>query len=606
MKSLSFGRSLLLLFLTFAVFSCAYESQESTVQGSEEEREITLQIAVPGVQSSALRALQEKDENRIQSIDVLVFDANDNYDYYARARKVNNYEDGEKIQSMGVVMRIKASQRLVVITNAETAVAGLLASRSWQGTSKNEMLSQLVFALPAGSVWNTNTSTDNYALPMWGESGRENITSTTVSLSAPVQLLRMIAKVDVQVDKQKVTTAQFRLKEVYVYNSYTSGRIAPDPSALSADRMCVDKPSLPANAQTYRKVKYSSDNNAFDPPGEASVAMRGAIYLFESAVPSNKDRDKVTGLVIGGEYQGDTKITYYRVDFLKDDTFRDVLRNFRYDINIVGVDGQGYDNADEAWENKAVNMTCEILQWDDSKMGEFVLDGQYYLSVNRGEFLFFKEGESAKRPDNTLVVRTDYRDGWKIKAINYPTDTPWLTIKDDNGNYDLNAHGDANTNMECALTYADNNTLPQKEREAEIVIVAGRLEYTVKIRQNTLPRAKLTFRYDAARIEITNDTLVFEYVPGEDARRDLHVEWEPSYSDLVAYEMPLEPSVPWLRTEIPSGLKFLRNGTFSPAGQYSYLIGVSKDHVRGAATSFVFSVSNGGQSTERRLILYYP
>ena len=614
MKKLSFGRSLLFLFLIFASFSCVYENR--TTPENEEEREITIQIAIPGVQSSTLRAMDGAKENMIRTVDVLVFhvgeDGNDYYDYYARVRKSNNNTEGAETQLLDVILRTKTSQRLVVITNARAEVSALLGIDSWKNSGKNAMLSQLVSTMAnVGDQW--NTSTDYTALPMWGESDKIDITSTTSSLNTSIPLLRMVAKVNVQLDKSKVNPDQFKLKSVRLYNTNTMGRIVPNPSAVASgsgiDRLYVTAPSIPAGAQNYHGPLVYSGNEAFASPGELDVAMKGAIYTFETAVPTNLNRLNVTGLVIGGMYKNDAKITYYRVDFLNNDkSFRNILRNHNYEIKIVAVDGPGYDTPEEAWENYGENMEVTILEWDDPGMEHIVFDGQYFLSVSRNQFFFSMDARENKESDNTLVVKTDYPKGWKVIGISSHTTgmtADWLTFKNNNGtNY--TATGDTHPNgTECWFTYTKNTS--GKERSVEILLAAGRLQYPVVVTQDTLQRAKITFKYDAERIEITNDTLVFvQKNPGEDARRDLYIAWEPKNSDMIVFEMPLSSSIPWLRADVPAGLKFLKNGTFSPAGEYSYLIGVSKDHVRGAATSFVFQVSNGKHSTERKLILYYP
>ena len=624
MKKLSFERSLLFLFLTFAIFSCTNEDTALTTSEEGDSQNITIQIAIPGTRASVLRSMSDTEENTIRSIDVLVFrvgaDGKEYYDYSARAQEASDNPNGTNQQSFNIIVRQKTDQqRVVVIANAGTQVADLMNSDDWKDKEKEEMLSKLEFSLAAGTQWDTS---DNYtALPMWGESGKITVTSTTTSVGAPVSLLRMAAKMDVRLDTSVAgITDQFKLKSVHLYNTHTKGRIVPEASAILDG--AVIAASIPSSAQIHYGPLFYSGDETFAAPGELDIAMRSAIYTFETAAPADNDRLKATGLVIGGLFQNDTKPSYYRVDFLNEDkSFRDILRNHLYEIKIVRVDGRGYDDFEEAWESKSANMEVEILEWDENGMGDIVFDDQYYLSVNVNDFLFFIDGCDEKDDHNTLDVRTDYPGGWKIESITSLTEgivdaKTWLTITDANGNTNLDAHGDADFKSECVLTYTTNDT--GKERKAQIVIAAGRLRYTVIVTQNTLEKATISFYedncitwgdLDPTRL-ISNDTLKIYHDNSQTyTSKCITVAWTPRDSDLVVYEKPLPP-MGLLNMNVNPTLHYIQAGstvqlTNNP-GLMQYAITITNnEELINHAVAFVFIATNGVETTEKKLVIMY-
>lgn len=193
--------------------------------------------------------------------------------------------------------------------------------------------------------WNTISASDYAAFPMWGETTAEDITNATTELSAPVVMLRMLAKINVQLDKSvDGLTDTFKLKSVRVYNINARGRIVPEAGALIHETrdnnpyVMVSSPSIPATTEDYSS-RYMGPElfQDFSAPGETDVAIRGAIYIFETrAVVSNEKRLEATCLVVGGMYNDDTDESYYRLDFLESDktTFRHILRNNQYIMRI--------------------------------------------------------------------------------------------------------------------------------------------------------------------------------------------------------------------------------------------------------------------------------
>ena len=124
--------------------------------------------------------------------------------------------------------------------------------------------------------------------------------------------------------------------------------------------------------------------------------------------------------MVGGTYGTDLKPTYYRLDFFKADkkTYRDILRNHKYTVNIKSVSGRGYANPNEAFNAHPLNMEEEEKEWNDGEMGDVYFNEGYYIKISpKSEFEFDKETET-----QTVDIQTDYPDGWEFLKLTEQAD----------------------------------------------------------------------------------------------------------------------------------------------------------------------------------------
>ncbi|MDR3061902.1 MAG: DUF4906 domain-containing protein, partial [Dysgonamonadaceae bacterium] len=280
----------LMFIITFSLlaFSCSEEGVNENTSGesSGKEQEIVLSMNVPMIEAptSQLRSIGAAQENAIQTIDLIAFRKDNSggsyYDYHTVGRLTDNTQ-GASTQNSRVIVRLKDyEQELVIITNAGTVIDEIVKSQNWKDTSKDIFLAKLEYALSGTNTkWNTVSATNYTALPMWGETSAK-ITQNTTQLS--VTLLRMLAKIDVQLD-ETVTglKSKFKLKSVRLYNTQTKGRIIPNSSVVqkTANSISVTAPSLP---ETPKKQLGPLVYTDFTSPGATDVAIRNAIYTFES------------------------------------------------------------------------------------------------------------------------------------------------------------------------------------------------------------------------------------------------------------------------------------------------------------------------------------
>jgi len=360
---------------SWVAFSCTDEANNGKTPDnfSGEEKEIIFSIKIPSISDATplFRSIDAAQENTIKTIDLVAFRKDNTgsfFNYYYPGVLASDNTAGANTQNCRVKVRLASyEQELVIITNAGTAVSDLANAQKGQTISKDDFLAKLEYSLSkAGNTWNAVSDSNYDAIPMWGETSA-TVTQNTTQLSA--SLLRMLAKIDVQLDPTNLSALKsvFKLKSINLYNTLTNGRIVPNSANVQGDSVIA--PSLPATPGKYVGPLLYDKSSDFSSPGVVDVAMKGAIYLFETKAPDSSEPLSpldATCVVIGGLYDTDTAQSYYRVDFIKNDKFRDILRNHRYLVNITSVTGRGYQTVDEAYRNKAVNMNVNIIVWNDN------------------------------------------------------------------------------------------------------------------------------------------------------------------------------------------------------------------------------------------------
>lgn len=471
--------------------------QTTTGQGEDRDMVVMLDVNIPKDKpSGSTRAISGTEENTVQTLDILVFSTNDGssttsnerFLYSAVGTLSPNSTPGSATQQFVASLRIKPyGQRIVVITNAHQQVSDLLAqSASWPGTDKDQMLSQLKFKLPGGQDrWNAVSSSNYTAIPMWGQSASlESITSTTKNLSSTVNLMRMVACIDVKLDTSvSGLTGQFKLKSVNLYNTNTGGNIVPTSANLTgsgatayATSPTIPSELQPSSARNLGPIAYSD----FTSPGVTDVSMIGAIYTFETASGSVSTDADATCLVVGGLYGTDTTPTYYRVELFASGTQNrlNILRNYRYVVNIVAVQGRGHATVAEAFSSKAVNMTANVLTWNQPALSNVVFDGQYSLATDKSTVTLYSNqyNGALATGDNVVKVYTDVPAGWTVAS----TSASWVTVTPTTGS------ANATTSM---TINAEANT--GAERTATVTLSANRLRLPITITQRSYPAISL-------------------------------------------------------------------------------------------------------------------
>jgi hypothetical protein len=523
---------LLFSLLAIILISCAdadFESKRGEMTGKEIDVRISLQMPASLPKTYAI---SEIDENHVREIDVLAFKEDPGqasgwaFAYKAKATSITdatgtNPNKAKKQFTVRLIKDPENEQTLVILANsrAQLEALGSIAVDA----DKDELLARLVYS--NSGKWNANNdkeeddpAKDFDSFPMWGEA-KATLTDAPPQI-ADIHMLRAVAGIDVVLDRD---VANFTLDEIHIYNSKNAGRIVPDPANLESPARVNAATEPPGNINNGTSLVYTV-------PSSMNTTFERTIYLFEAQGKAENQSSLATCVVVGGTFGTDGKTTYYRLDFLKKETsdsyFRDILRNHRYTMNITSVTGSGYDDPDDAFNSKSINMVADIVDWDDGDMGIIAFDGQHILSVSRDEFSFMREAKSTDDDDNLLYVRTDCADGWSVDKIvdeaDGTTEVTWLTLTPDSGA--------ANGKTEVHLTYEENNT--NAERCAIVWIEAGRLRYPIRVTQSIMADLSLRITKTGTSEEIT-ELLFVSRVDAAPNPQSMTVSWKPLDADLT-------------------------------------------------------------------------
>ncbi len=238
---------------------------------------------------------------------------------------------------------------------------------------------------------------------MWAYLSGYDVTSTT---DPGLNLARMVAKVDIQL-AGLLTPDKFTLEQVRVYNYMKQGSLIPDLSTpLSASYWHnVSNSTLGVGQEptVVAGTKAAKPTSAADVGGGEFISyaapkildqnkLRGEIYLFESEAgyaPDDASGAWIdnTCLVIGGKWNGDGAVSWYRVDFVElnsstgDKEFIPLLRNNSYTLTIESVKARGEDTAEKALYSESNGMNSKILEWNDHELGDVWYSGEHHFGI---------------------------------------------------------------------------------------------------------------------------------------------------------------------------------------------------------------------------------
>ena len=410
---------------------------------------LTLKLDVPKNSIPETRGMASGDESTLNNMKILVFKNDGGTEKYAYTAYVDKFTSNSVTVKL---IRSTASEqyRLVLLANVNSLPA----------ISANEIKAEVLKKITVATTTNWPVTGNNRYIPMWGESGLQQITDNT-NLGT-VNLLRALAKVDV--DCSAVNTSAFQLKHVYVYNS--SNKAYAAPLAANVSGYSVTAPSIPSDAAKNSVLTYNATGNTY----------ASEIYLAEAVKGSANTLSSSPCLVIGGSYNSGAE-TYYRVDFIKTagstDTYLDILRNKQYNVKITKVSGNGYDTKEKAFNARAVNMSVDITAWDASGMTEVAFDGQYTLGVSQTEFTVDEFINYVE-----FMVNTTYEGGYTLELPSgYETFiAPYYnTVKSNTG---------GKKRVRLLITpNVDKMNRGRAKRSAKIYVTAGKLRLPVTIRQ---------------------------------------------------------------------------------------------------------------------------
>ncbi|MCD8166753.1 MAG: Mfa1 fimbrilin C-terminal domain-containing protein [Bacteroides sp.] len=505
-------KSVLALLLTAVFNACLDEDLGGTCPVTGDVK-ITLTLHVPGIPSASQvtnRAMPE-DETRITQMQVLLFKPDDGAlvgSYPATSAITTDPEDTSK-RSFTVDV-IEGTFDVMVLANSQQIIQEADLARDM---SRHEVSNRLRLKQPEKFAHNTSN-----LIPFWGElKGATIVKGGTLE---GIAMLRAMAKIDIALSD--AVKEDFQLKTVTLY--HWQNEMALLPAHYDEDEEKVIAATDTGKGLSTAKATYKAEDGEI-----VNDTLYSRIYLTETPNPGADEFPQIPCLVVGGEYKGET--CYYRVDFFKKDEtderiYYDLLRNYRYELSVTKILGNGSPDEDDAYQSNNIDMEVTFTRWNDGNLSEVDIDGQYQLKVNKASFYFDREPRDKDSFNNSLEIYTNHEDGWQITYVTDPRNNDTLDL--DNGWLQIieeHRRGPKETTT-IKLLIEENQTL--SPRNAEIHLQVGRLlDFIVKVTQGTDIEPELVV--EDLQGNPISELFFYEYYGWDKTHipQDIRVRWSP-------------------------------------------------------------------------------
>ena len=394
---------LLLLLAFMALFACQQEQRTAPVGQDGERVSVSLSVDVPHY--APMRAMQEGiDENKIDRLELLVFNEEGLMADYALAKDLTKQNDGKYTFTAQLKPR---SSPCVIHFVANRNYGGSDSGRQYLGRKESDvLLSDLVTMTEVSQ---------KKSIPMWGRKSYSEVKEN--SNLGEVKLLRSMAKFTLDCHTGKLTDVSYTL-----CNSYDCGTVAPFKRAALPD---LDEAfSVENRVPTVPRESLLANGDA----GLGWYASGASIYGFERR---NKAAKPISCLVIRAKYDGATDYSYYKLDFVKSANRLeryDLIRNYWYKMTIQDALATGASTLDEALAGPAVNNLAlsEELQaypsYSDGK-GRLEVQASSYILIHGEGTLTFKANYY---PEGSATAQND-----KLQIVAVRNETNYPAITDD-------------------------------------------------------------------------------------------------------------------------------------------------------------------------------
>lgn len=468
------------ILLTCGACSDERIANSSTPGRGENEYEVAFTVRLPSGFAET-RGLTSGDEKAINELQVLAFGTDDQlFKFISYAKEVAGTPVGGEKKYVAKLRT--GTYDLMVLANSYEYIKDYFPTEIIKDVTPLSSVTKKLRMSVSGK-WNTDKGSTGYkAIPFWGVKEAVLVDAQTdLSGENCFDVTRLVAKINVYVDLEENHVGTFDLKSVRYHNRRTQGQLIPN--TWDSQGSYIQIPSLVEGDNGIEEALLYDGNSI-----SQDSSCENEIYVFEAPAGARKDHPRYPCLVIGGEYNG--HLGYYRIDFSNKvnnaEIHTPILRNHTYNIIITKVDGLGFVDPDDAYHSLPVNMEADIIDWNPNTIGDIYFDGQNYLSIEKGSYELDWKAYPAKTEENTVKIKTDYKDGWKVESIEYdlPGET-WLTLED-------KSSGMKDEYSERWLQLLANST--RQSRTAVITIAVGRIRGKIIVQQAPAPELGLVVR----------------------------------------------------------------------------------------------------------------
>lgn len=379
----------------------ACTSERDLGEQGNKATETDVEMSFVASSAGATRAVDEEEvadgtvsENTINTLDLLVFNSSDQFQY--RRYATPHGTTGKSFRSTLKVTAGSETLTVYFIANARTFVEKLIADGDLADGSNASWAAVRALLVDANPARFSTTATERANLPMWGMGSGLKVVEGAIEHWKGIELLRAVAGVDVYVDTAEVD--DFDLEAVSIVNAPNMGFWAPPLSyRSSADALVAASPS---------SMETSVKLGPFAPSG-TNPYVANMLYLYDNDTDEsthNGTTRKYTRIIVKGKYAGESY--WYPIDFVRYKTgtttdeleYDQIVRNTKYVFEITAVTGPGYPSEEIAAQEPPVNMATKVQEWtpDISDSGDFGFDGTYYVALQTRNVTVYRKAGSGR------------------------------------------------------------------------------------------------------------------------------------------------------------------------------------------------------------------
>lgn len=335
--------------------------------------EVSFWASIPETSSASRGALGEATDTSVETLSLLVFDAESGLYLYESKATLSDQKLEEGIHKGKYKAQLQLSDKPRIIHFVANAgnvsfQANELAvlSQLTKGDNQDAYWQRAIASSITGTLTENGTYTNVQAL---------GITNTTI------KLVRNFARITLSA----ASNSGFDLAGFVLVNTATKGTVAPfmqqatdgnyfpnydTENDVNGNAMTKYEALLEAGYKGVQPVDATIDGTVPVTP-ETVTAESPDPYTTSAKYLYERTQEKDPVFIIAKRNMGDNKFRYYKIDIMKaggtgeKDDYYKILRNFNYDITINSVVGDGYDTPGNAAKATAANNLTAALELKD-------------------------------------------------------------------------------------------------------------------------------------------------------------------------------------------------------------------------------------------------
>ena len=457
------------ILIAFLFASCSHEEEEQKPAYGKIDVAVSVTLPQPESVNTLTRAGGPYTDTDIKNADLLIFDKDAKF---MERVKVDNDRLAVTGTGINFTVRLDAtSERRIIhlVANGRSA-DGTSDRLNFGGITPGMAENAAISSLQTASLEHVDEGEStllNHVMPlvMWGRFALNGI--NIVTKAEGVKLLRSTACIQVKKGNGGGNTGlgDFVIEGITVHQGACHGFLAPTDCTGEVNTPVVANPVTGGTYLDYRKGWVNGGGNTglgdfviegitvhqgachgflapTDCTGEVNTPVvanpvTGGTYLdyrkgwVNGAEPSlyiyerNCSASDYMGVVIAARYKG--KKGYYKVVMNGNDgSPLNIVRNHRYIVTVVGVNGPGYESLDIAVASAPSNALKVELTDEGTDLPCIVADGQYRMASSNNVFSLY--GKTGVTTSATGVdICTVYSSRGIQPVLTLPDDCNWLT-----------------------------------------------------------------------------------------------------------------------------------------------------------------------------------